>query len=90
MDRIMYLYTYEYLATNTQMHIATCMQPNIWGEDTVRFQRIKPVGGAHVCRLLLQGGGGGGGGGAPFSPERVRGGGGPWSPLPPKPGTPMH
>ena len=44
----------------------------------VRFQPIQPVGGAHVCKLLLQGGGGGGGGGG-------AGGGGAIQPL----GTPM-
>ena len=33
------------------------------GGGAVRFQPIQPVGGAHVCKLLLQGGGGGGGGG---------------------------
>ena len=27
------------------------------------YQPIQPVGGAHVCKLLLRGGGGGGGGG---------------------------
>ena len=50
----------------------------------VRFQPIQPVGGAYVCKLLLQGKGG------PFSPEGGEGGGGggPWPPPPP-PGTPM-
>ena len=32
---------------------------NQWGEGAVRIQS---VGGAHVCKLLLQGGGGGPGG----------------------------
>ena len=31
----------------------------------VRFQPIQPVGGVHVCKLLLKGGGGGGGAMAP-------------------------
>ena len=43
------------------------------GGGAVRFQPIQPVGGAHVCKLLLQGGGGGGGGGSSFSPEVGRG-----------------
>ena len=43
----------------------------------VRFQPIQPVGGAHVCKLLLLGGG------APFSPEMRGGGGGGGPPWPP-------
>ena len=43
------------------------------GGGAVRFQPIQPVGGAHVCKLLLQRGGGEGGGGASFSPEGGRG-----------------
>ena len=29
---------------------------NQWVVGAVRFQPIQPVGGAHVCKLLLQGG----------------------------------
>ena len=43
---------------------------NQWAVEAVRFQPIQPVGGAHVCKLLLQGSGGGGGGGAIQSRSR--------------------
>ena len=45
---------------------------NQWAVGAVRFQPIQPVGGAHVCKLLLQGGGGGG----RHSVPKVGGGGG--------------